>query len=185
MKLLKRPSLALLVFFLISMATYAQSISRAKVRTVESTTEISTTNDLILTTRAIAALKRLEDDVVIYHSLGDFEAGGKLARVSLETFHNDLQTAAGEVESAISRIRDERLKTELSNALASYRDGGFWWQRIYQPRVVHVSAFNYNQTNRAPADAALLATVPYTVAIHWRQAAKYLKRAEQLQDRER
>ena len=178
MKLLKRPSLALLVFFLISMATYAQSISRAKVRTVESTTEISTTNDLILTTRAIAALKRLEDDVVIYHSLGDFEAGGKLARVSLETFHNDLQTAAGEVESAISRIRDERLKTELSNALASYRDGAFWWRKIDQPRVVNVSmlaAMNFTHTS---ADEALLSTVPYTVVIHWRQASKYLRRAE-------
>ena len=182
---MKRPSLALLIFFLISVAACGQSVSRAKVRTVESTTQISTVDDRIFAGRAIAALRRLEDDVITYRSLGDFEAGGKLARVPLETFQSHLQETTAEVESMLNCITNDRLKIELSNALASYRDGAFWWKRIYQPRVVHVSALNYNQTNRAPADAALLATVPYTVEIHWRQAAKFLKRAEQLQNRER
>ena len=184
-KQMKRPSLALLIFFSISIANCAQSGSRARVRTDESTTEISTVDDRIFAGHAIAALRRLEDDVITYRTLGDFEASGKLARVTFETFQSDLQKVTGEVESTLSRVRNDRLKTELSNSLASYRDGAFWWERIYQPRVVHVSALNYNLTNRAPADAALLATVPYTVAIHWRQAAKYLKRAEQLQNRER
>ena len=184
-KQMKRPSLALVIFFLISVAAYGQSVSRAKVRTVESMTQISTVDDRIFAGHAIAALRRLEDDVITYRSLGDFEASGKLARVTFETFQSDLQKVTGEVESTLSRVRNDRLKTELSNSLASYRDGAFWWERIYQPRVVHVSALNYNLTNRAPADAALLATVAYTVAIHWRQAAKYLKRAEQLQNHER
>ena len=182
---MKRPSLALLIFFFITVTTYGQSVSRAKVRTVESTTEISSADDRVFTRRAIAALRRLEDDVITYRSLGDFEVGGKLARVPLDTFQSHLQEATAEVESMLGCITNDRLKMELSNALASYRDGAFWWERIYQPRVVHVSALNSNQTNRAPADAALLATVPYTVAIHWRQAAKYLKRAEQLQNRDR
>lgn len=179
---MKRPSLALLIFCLISVPTYAQSVSQAK---VESTTEISSVDDRILATRAIAALRRLEDDVITYPSFGDFEAGGKLARVPLETFQSHLQETTAEVEPMLNCITNDRLKIELSNALASYRDGAFWWERIYQPRVVHVSALNSNQINRAPADAAILATVPYTVAIHWRQAAKYLKRAEQLPNRER
>ena len=182
---MKRPSLAFFIFFLISVATYGQSVSRTRVRTVESTTQISTVDDRIFAERAIAALRRLEDDVITYRSLGDFEASGKLARVTFETFQSDLQKVTGEVESTLSRVRNDRLKTELSNSLASYRDGAFWWERIYQPRVVHVSALNYNAINRAPGDNALLATVPYTVAIHWRQAAKYLKRAEQLQNRDR
>ena len=182
---MKRPSLALLIFFLINVATYAQSVSRAKVRTVESTTQISTADDRIFAARAIAALRRLQDDVITYRSLGDFEAGGKLARVPLETFQSHLRETTTEVESMLNCITNDRLKIELSNALASYRDGACWWETIYQPRVVHVSALNYNQTNRPPADAALLATVPYTVAIHWRQAARFLKRAEALQNRER
>ncbi len=184
-KQMKRPSLALLIFFLITVAACGQSVSRAKLRTVESTTQISTADEQIFAARAIAALRRLEDDVITYHSLGDFEAGGKVARVPLETFQSHLRETTADVESVLARITNDRLKIELSNALASYRDGAFWWERIYQPRVVHVSALNYNQTNRAPAEAALLATVPYTVAIHWRQAAKFLKRAEALQNRER
>src|SRR2546430_351144 len=184
-KQMKRPSLALLIFFLINVAAYGQSVSRAKLRTVESTTQISTADEQIFAARAIAALRRLEYDVITYHSLGDFEAGGKVARVPLETFQSHLRETTADVESVLARITNDRLKIELSNALASYRDGAFWWERIYQARVVHVSALNYNQANRAPADAALLATVPYTVAIHWRQAAKFLKRAEQLHNRER
>jgi hypothetical protein len=31
-----------------------------------------------------------------------------------------------------------------------------------------------------PTEAAFSATIPYTVAIHWRHASKYLKRAELL-----
>ena len=182
---MKQRSLALLILCVLSAATYAHSLSRAKDRIVELTTATSASDDRVFAAHAITALRRLEDDVIIYHSLGDFEAGGKLARVSLETFQNDLQAVTGEVESTLSRVRNDRLKTELSNALASYRDGAFWWERIYQPRVVHVSALNYNEINRTPADVALLATVPYTVAIHWRQAAKYMKRAELLQNRER
>ena len=178
---MNRPFFALLIFFLLSVATYGQSVSRARVPTVESATKISTAGDRILAARTIAALRRLEEDVITYRSLGDFEASGKLARVTFETFQSDLQKVTGEVESTLSRVRNDRLKTELSNSLASYRDGAFWWERIYQPRVVHVSAMNQDE-NRGPADTALLATVPYTVAIHWRQAAKYLKRAEQLQN---
>jgi len=117
---MKRPSLALLIFFLISVATYAQSGSRARVRTVESTTEISTADDRILAARAIAALKRLEDDVITYRSLADFEAGGKLARVPRETFLNHLQETTAEVESMLNCITNDRLKIELSNALNSY-----------------------------------------------------------------
>ena|SRR2546425_2602873 len=182
---MKRHSLALLILCVLSVATYGQSVSRAKARSVELTTDTSTFDDRVFAARAITALRRLAEDVIIYHSMGDFEAGGKLARVSFETLQNDLQEVTGEVESTLSRVRDNKLKTELNNALASYRDGAFWWERIYQPRVVHVSALNYNEINRAPTDAALLATVPYTVAIHWRQAAKYLRRAEALQNRER
>ena len=181
---MKQRSLALLILFVLSAATFGQSLSRAKARNVELTTDTASFEDRILAARAIAALRRLEDDVITYPSLGDFEAGGKLARVPLETFQSHLQEATAEVEPMLNHITNDRLKMELSNALASYRDGAFWWERIYQPRVVHVSALNYDE-NRGPADAALLGTVPYTVAIHWRQASKYLKRAEALQNRER
>ena len=47
---------------------------------------------------------------------------------------------------------------------------------------VHVSALAFSEHTRTSSDTALLASVPYTVAIYWRQAEKYLKRAEGMMD---
>ena len=71
---------------------------------------------------------------------------------------------------------DSRLKTEVRNAMASYRDGAFWWQKVYQPRVINVSSLTADETRTTP-HAFLAANTPYTVAIHWRQAHNYLERA--------
>jgi hypothetical protein len=174
-----RPSsLALLIlFFAVSVSAHGQTLARANPsRNLISQTE--TGNDQMLAARAISALKRLDRDVLVYHSLGDFEESGKLARVSCDVFKNDLHAVTAEVEPLLSRLPPSRLKTEIRNALDSYRDGAFWWQKIDQPRVVHVSALAFSEQTRTSSDTALLANTPYTVAIHWRQAEKYLKRAE-------
>jgi hypothetical protein len=173
-------SLALLTaLFLIPTSAHGQSIAQVNPsRSPISQTE--TGHDQMLAARAISALKRLDRDVLVYRSLGEFEAGGKLARVSFETFRNDLGEVTAEVAPLLSRLPQSRLKTEIRNALDSYRDGAFWWQKIDQPRVVHVSVLAFSESTRTSADTALLANVPYTVAIHWRQAEKYLKHAEGL-----
>jgi hypothetical protein len=175
------------LLFIAPTAAHSQTVARFNPsRNLISQTE---DNDQILAARAIAALKRLDRDVLVYRSLGDFEESGKLARVSCDAFKNDLHAVTAEVEPLLSRLPQSRLKTEIRNALDSYRDGAFWWQKIDQPRVVQVSALAFSGATRAPSDTALLANAPYTVAIHWRQADKYLKRAEgmmsELQNRER
>ncbi len=176
-------SLALVTaLFLIPTAARGQTVARVKLSEAESSiAELTTTGkDQNVAARAIAALKRLDRDVFVYRSLGDFQESGKLARVSFETFRNDLQEVTAEVEPLLSRLPQSRLKNEIRNALDSYRDGAFWWQKIDQPRVVNVSALAFSEPTRTPADTALLANAPYTVAIHWRQAQKYLKRAEEI-----
>jgi hypothetical protein len=134
-------------------------------------------NDGVAATRAVAALRQLDKDVIVYRSLGEFEAGRKLASVSLATFRAHLHEATDEVESVLPRLTDARLKTSISNALASYRDGAYWWEKIYQPRVIHVSEFRSNDNDRTPSASFFHANLPYTVAIHWRQANKHLQRA--------
>jgi len=180
---MKRLSLPLVPFLTMAVA-YGQSVARVKPTPAEASvtelrTETEAVDDRVLAARSIAALKRLDKDVLVYHSLSDFEESGKLARVSFETFRNDLGEVTAEVEPLLSRLPPGKLKTEITNALDSYRDGAFWWQKIDQPRVVHVSALAFADHTRTPSDAAFLSTVPYTVAIHWRQARKYLKRAEE------
>jgi hypothetical protein len=178
---MKRSSLALLTsLFLAPVAVYAQSVARVNQLSTPPVGIENQVSEEMLAARSMLSLKRLENDVLVYRSLGDFEANGKLARVSYQVFRDDLNEVTAEVEPVLSRLPQSRLKTELSNALASYRDGEFWWQQIDQPRVVNVSALAATGNSRAPSDKALLSTVPYTVAIHWRQANRYLRRAEQL-----
>jgi hypothetical protein len=124
-----------------------------------------------------AALKRLETNVIVYRSLSQFEADGRLARVPLQTFETELTKVNNELGSLLAEIPAGKFRTEIINALDSYRDGVFWWRQIDQPRVVHVSALS-SEPNRSSADTTYLSTIPYTVAIHWRQAQKYLSKAE-------
>jgi len=164
--------IAVLVCFLIPTATRAQSIAR-----LNPTTSISGASDLNV--RAIAALRRLENQVIVYRSLGEFEENGRLARVPLQTFAKELRDVTLELQPIVAAMPPSKLRNEIVNSLASYRDGFFWWRKIDQPRVVHVSALRYDE-NRNPADQVLLSNTPYTVAINWRQAHAYLAQAEEL-----
>ena len=142
-------------------------------------------DDLVLAGRVIKALKRLDNDVLVYRSLSEFEASGKLSSVTFEVFKNDLQRVTAEVEPMLSQLRQSSLKIMIGNALASYRDGAFWWHKIHQPQVVNIAAMSFAETTRTPSDSFFASTTPYTVAIHWRQAAKYLRRAEELMNQKK
>lgn len=142
--------------------------------------EVERKNDQALAERALAVLKVLKGEVLVHSSLADFEEAGTLARVPYETFKSDLRRTSAEVERILSWLPQNRLKFEISNALYSYQDGGLWWSRIYQPRVVNVSELASAEMRTAPSVTAYQTTVPYTVAINWRQAGKYLELAEGL-----
>ena len=177
---MNRISPALFILLCGSVVAFGQSVARLD-KPANLNLESATRDERVLAARAITALKRLDREVIVYHSLGEFEAEGKFARVPFVQFANDLQSVTNEVEPMLSRMPQSRLKTEITNAFYSYLDGAFWWEKIDQPRVVHVSALTSTKT-RSSSDSAFLATVPYTVAIHWRQANGYLKRAEELMD---
>jgi len=179
---MKRSSLALLTsLFFAPAASYAQSVARVRQLAISQPgVETKLSDEMALAARSMVALKRLEKAVLVYRSLGDFEANGKLAKVSYQAFRNDLNEVTAEVEPLLSRLPQSKLKAELGNALASYRDGEFWWQQIDRPRVVNVSALTSGSNSIAPSDYAFVDTIPYTVTIHWRQANRYLRRAEQL-----
>jgi len=128
--------------------------------------------------QAILALRKLDQDVIVYSSLGEFESNQKLARVSRQTLEGDLQSVTGEIERLLPQIEPGKLRSHVLNALASYRDGLFWWRQIDPSRVVHVSSLVGNDQPLTQSDNAFRTTVPYTTAIHWRQAHKYLSLAE-------
>ena len=163
--------IAIIILLLSSAAMRAQSVARVYQSTSEATADDA---------KAIAALKRLEKDVIVYRTLADFQESGKLARVSLKTFQQELSEVIREVQPIIVRMPASKLKNKLTNALDSFRDGAYWWRQVDQPRVVNVYALASTEVSRSSADAAFLETAPYTVAINWRQAHDYLTQAEML-----
>lgn len=179
---MKRSSLALLTSLVFApMAAYAQSVARLKqVSTQPPVMETEVPDEVTLAARTLVALRRLEKDVMVYRSLGEFQANGKLARVSYQAFRKDLHEVTSEVAPLLARLPKGKLRSELDNALASYRDGEFWWQKVDQPRVVNISALATPANSFTETDTAFADTVPYTVTIHWRQANRYLRRAQQL-----
>ncbi len=180
---MKRPPLALLIL-LVASAACGQSVPPArqsKSAGGRAQPSIETEDNRLLATQALDALKLMDNQVIVYRSLADFEAGGKLARVPFANLANDLQAVTNRVEPILSRMTPGKLKAAITNALDSYRDGVAWWEKIDQRRVVSISELASTPT-RTSSDLAVLASVPYTVAIHWRQARGYLRRAGQLAD---
>ena len=166
-------TLSTLVLLLIAAAAHGQSLSNLNRSVNEPASRDAQA-------KAITALKRLDEDVIVYRSLGDFEDGRMLARVSLRTFEQDLVKVNAEVQPLLDAMPAGKLKRQLTNALDSFRDGVFWWRQIDQPRVVSVAALAAARETQTPANAAFVSAVPYTVAINWRQAHAYLKQSEKL-----
>src|ERR1041385_3791086 len=167
-RLILAASIAILV---VSTVAHGQSIAR-----VNASPKAASGRDDAA--RAIDSLKRLQQDVIVYRSLGEFENGRQLARVPLRTFEAELTGVAGELEDILVRMPAGKLKIQITNSLACYRDGAFWWRQIDQPRVISVAELSFEKREATPANQALLSSIPYTVAVNWRLAARYLNQAE-------
>ena len=136
--------------------------------------------DVMLAQKALESLKELQGEVIVYRSLGEFEEGRSLARVSFESFTTHLHKTSPVVKHLLSLLPENRLKSELRNALLSYMDGGFWWSKVYSPAVINVSGGSFAEGEPTRLDKAYLSTDLYTVAINWRQGSEHIKRAEDL-----
>ena len=157
---------ASILLLLFSAAAHGQAISRGNVSPIDDAA------------KAVDSLKRLQQDAIVYRSLGEFEEGRKLARVSLQTFEAELMEVTGELERILGRLPESKFKVAIANSLACYRDGVFWWRQIDQPRVIAVSSLSYEERAATPANQALRESIPYTVVVNWRLASRYLNQAE-------
>lgn len=171
---MNRVFLALLIFCSSCALAHARSLAqhdRSNSQIIEDATA-----DQVVGARAIFLLKHLDDEVIVYDSLRDFEGSGTLARVPFETFQRDLLEITPEIQKLVSSLPNTPLRADLINAFASYRNGADWWQKISEPRVVNVSDLKSRESD-STSDASFVAGIPYTVAVQWRQANEYLQRA--------
>ncbi len=170
--MMKRVFLALLIFCSSCALAHGQSLARrdhSSPRIIENATA-----DQVVAAQAIALLKRLDDDVIVYGSQEEFEQGRKLSRVPFETFNADLQDVSAEVQAAVSRLGDARLKIEIGKALSCYREGAFWWQKIYQRGN---NVLEMRLARDETSDSFFVAGIPYTVVTYWREANEHLQQA--------
>ena len=171
--------------FLVAFAllTAQHSIQAQTANTIFASTPLRSAvkrDDSILAQRAITALQQLKASVIVYGSYDEFESDGRLARTPLETFTDKLNRVTAEVESILSQLSDAKLRSQLSNSLYSYRDGAFWWAKLDQRKIVAISSLRLGFTTTTPTERYFTSIVPYTVVVHWRQANRYLLRAQRL-----
>lgn len=138
-------------------------------------------NDLALAEKALSALKTLGQEVHVYSSLAEFQAQrAALARVSFEQLSEDAASSLQEVDRILQSLPRGPLFYPLYHARNFYSDGLFWWRKTYRRRQMVVEVNSFNQRDDAESLNLDPEAVDYTVSINWRNAAKRVRRAEQL-----
>ena len=163
----------------VQISTYAQTVNETTVST-GSHAAANLNDDCKFAYRAIAELEQLKASIFVCRSYDEFEDDGRLARVSLDTFNDKLNRVTAEVESILPRISDTKLRTHLSNSLHSYRDGAYRWANLGQQKVVSLERLRTEFKTTTPTERFFTSSIPHTVVIHWRQASRYLQRAQRL-----
>lgn len=133
--------------------------------------------DLALAERVVAVLKTLDAEVNSYSSLGEFEEQGTIAKVSYEKLSKDFETAARTIRPLLSSLPRNLLSYQLQNALNSYGDGLFWWQKTHHRGTAAeavVSAGDWTEpAPQRPLDFDA-ASLNYTVICNWRKARRHM-----------
>lgn len=130
--------------------------------------------DLRLSESFVSTLQSLERDVNSYASLGEFEAHNRVAKVSFDQLSNDFENVSAACLPVLASLPRNSLTYHLQNALNSYADGLFWWQKTYKRKEIVVSAQNWTEPpprNPLGFDAA---GIDYAVISNWRKAERHI-----------
>jgi hypothetical protein len=134
--------------------------------------------DLRLSEGFVSVLQTLERDVNSYASLGEFEAHNRVAKVSFDQLSNDFKRASAACLPVLTSLPRNSLTYHLQNALNSYADGLFWWQKTYKRKEAVVSVQNWTEPpprNPLGFDAA---GIDYAVVSNWRKAGRHIAIAQ-------
>jgi hypothetical protein len=133
--------------------------------------------DLALGERAVAALKRLEQNVCAYASLGEFEERKVLARVSFEELSGEMAGALWRVDAVLRSLPRGPIFYALYRARNAYGDGLFWWEKTYRRDKKTVSASSFTEPDGLRPLGLEADAVNYTVVANWRNAARRTREA--------
>jgi hypothetical protein len=136
--------------------------------------------DLKLAERVVALLKTLDEEVNSYSALSEFEEHRSVARVSFAKLTNDFEVLGGRAQQLLSSLPRNLLFYHLQNALNSYNDGLFWWEKTHARREASAAVVSVNNWTEPPSQKPLgfdVETINYTVTINWRKAGKHIANA--------
>lgn len=133
--------------------------------------------DIKLARRLVSLLSTLDKNVNTYSSLAHFEERNAVAGVSFDKMSRDFRSVAPAAYALLSALPRNSLAYHLQNALNSYGDGLFWWEKTYRQREMVVSVNNWTEPppkNPLGFDAA---GINYTVVTQWKKAGKHITSA--------
>jgi hypothetical protein len=134
--------------------------------------------DIEIAERAVAILKTLDEEINSYSSLGEFEERNQVARVSFDKLAGDFETVATTAQQLLSSLPRNLLYYQLQNALNSYSDGLFWWQKTHtRTDAALVSVNNWTEPATQKPLGFDAGTINYTVICNWRKARKHIANA--------
>lgn len=141
--------------------------------------------DLKLACRAVAILKGLDEKVISYSTLGEFEQQGVIGKISFESFFEDYMSVAGVVDAILASLPRNVVYYQLQNARNSYHNGLFWWEKTYRRAKVTISANSLAASDPLKTLGMQPEAVNYTVICNWRGGRKYIEKAEKEIERAR
>jgi hypothetical protein len=136
--------------------------------------------DLKLAERVVMILKTLDEEVNSYSSVSEFEEHHAVARVSFDKLSNDFETIGGTAQQFLSSLPRNLLYYQLQNALNSYSDGLFWWEKTHTRREASAAVVSVNNWTEPASQKPLgfdVETINYTVIGNWRKARKHISNA--------
>jgi hypothetical protein len=140
--------------------------------------EVERAIDLKLAYRAVVILKGLEEKVISYSTLDEFEQQGAIAKISFETFFKDYMRATSIVDAILASLPRSVIYYQLQNARNSYHNGLFWWEKTYRRAEATISANSLAESDPLKTLRMQPRVVNYTVICNWRDGRKYIEKAE-------
>ena len=135
-------------------------------------------DDLMLAEQAVGVLRKLGGRLNGHQLMAESDGARAGATVAFNQLSEEVDEALSSVDAALASLPRGPLYVLLHNARSSFRDGLFWWGKIYQRREMTVSVNSLVATDPLKVTGLDAGTVNRTVLGNWSAGVRYTEEAE-------